>query len=252
MIRHFLATALFAGLLAGLAVTGLQHATTTPLILQAEVFETGGAQPATAHDHATHDHGAATAANAHSHSHGADGGWSPADGAERLFFTTLANLIAGVGFAFVLVACFALWNGPVSGRTGVLWGLAGFAVFTLAPALGLPPELPGTNGGELMARQVWWIATAAATAAGLWLLVFPGKTWAAAAGIVALAIPHIIGAPHPAEYSTLVPAELSAKFTAASIVTAAVFWACLGWLAGAFYARKPVTADADEKLPHAA
>ncbi len=255
MIRHFLATALFAGLLAGLAVTGLQRATTTPLIAQAEVFEAAGAQlavaPAAAHAHATHDHGAA-AAHEHSHSHGEDGGWAPADGAERLLFTTLANLIAGVGFAFILVACFALWNGPVNGRTGVMWGLAGFAVFTLAPSLGLPPELPATNAGDLMARQTWWIATAAATAAGLWLLVFPRKTWAAAAGIVALALPHIVGAPHPAEFSTLVPAELSAQFAAASIVTAAVFWACLGWLAGAFYARKPLTSNADGKLPHTA
>jgi cobalt transporter subunit CbtA len=251
MIRHFLATALFAGLLAGLAVTGLQRATTAPLIMQAEVFEAAGARPAAAptaaHDPATHDHGAAAA-----HEHGEDAGWAPADGAERLLFTTLANLIAGVGFAFILVACFALWNGPVNGRTGVMWGLAGFAVFTLAPSLGLPPELPATSAGDLMARQTWWIATAAATAAGLWLLVFPRKTWAAAAGIVALAMPHIIGAPRPADFSTLVPAELSAQFTAASIVTAAVFWACLGWLAGAFYARKPMTSKADGNLPRTA
>jgi len=236
MIRHFLATVLFAGLLAGLIVTGLQQATTTPLIIRAESFEAVQKQPAAAHDHAAADHGA-TAAHTH-----ADSGWAPADGTERLLFTTLANLIAGVGFAFVLVACFALWNGPVNGRTGAMWGLAGFAVFTLAPSLGLPPELPATEAGPLMARQVWWIGTTAATAFGLWLLVFPRKTWAAAAGIIALAIPHIIGAPHPAAYSTFVPAELAAQFTSASIVTSAVFWVCLGWLAGAFYARNPTMA----------
>lgn len=258
MIRHFLATALFAGLLSGLIVTGLQQATTTPLIAQAETFEAAAsAQPAAAApDHPAHDpgatHGPDTAAQERGHAHGAASGWAPADGIERLLFTALANVIAGVGFGFVLVACLALWNGPATGRTGVLWGLAGFAVFTLAPSLGLPPEIPATNAGDLMARQIWWIATAAATAAGLWLLVFPRKPLSSAAGIVALALPHIFGAPHPSELSTLVPAELSARFTSASIVTSAVFWVCLGWLAGAFYGRSALAAEAGRKLGHAA
>jgi adenosylcobinamide kinase/adenosylcobinamide-phosphate guanylyltransferase len=49
----------------------------------------------------------------------------------------------------------------------MFWGLAGFAVFTLAPGLGLPPELPAMPAADLLARQVWWIGTAAATAIGL-------------------------------------------------------------------------------------
>ena len=50
--------------------------------------------------------------------------------------------------------------------------MAGFAVFMLAPSLGLPPELPGMPAAELGPRQVWWLLTAAATAAGLALLAF--------------------------------------------------------------------------------
>ena len=122
MVRRFLASALLAGLLAGLAITALQSFTTTPLIAAAEGYEHA----------APHAHGQEQAEHE---------GWLPADGFERLFFTALANVIAGVGFAFVLVACLALWRGKASGRTGVVWGMAGFAVFTLAPSLGLAPYL---------------------------------------------------------------------------------------------------------------
>ena len=218
MVRRFLASALLAGLLAGLAITALQSFTTTPLIAEAEGYEHA----------APHAHGQEQAEHE---------GWLPADGFERLFFTALANVIAGVGFAFVLVACLALWRGKASGRTGVVWGMAGFAVFTLAPSLGLAPELPAMNAAALAARQAWWIFAAAATAAGLWLIVFSRKPPAAAAGIVAIALPHLVGAPHPHEVSAQIPPELAARFAAASIVTSAAFWACIGWLAGTIYGR---------------
>ena len=63
-------------------------------------------------------------------------------------------------------------------RDGLLWGLAGFVVFTAAPGLGLPPELPGMPVAPLTARQTLWIATAAATAGGLCLLAFRHTAWA--------------------------------------------------------------------------
>jgi hypothetical protein len=34
-----------------------------------------------------------------------------------------------------------------------------------APAIGLPPELPGIEAAALQSRQLWWVATAVATAA---------------------------------------------------------------------------------------
>lgn len=235
MIRHFLASALLAGLLAGLAITGLQQVTTAPLILQAERYEAAALASAST---TPHTHTSGVAAHEPAHSHGAeDGGWAPSDGMERLFFTALANVIAGIGFAFLLVACLALSKGKAGGPAGVLWGTAGFAVFTLAPSLGLAPELPAMSAAGLVERQTWWIFAAAATASGLWLLVFPKKPLAAAAGIVAIALPHLVGAPHPAELSAQVAPELASRFAAASIATSAVFWVCLGWLAGALYAR---------------
>jgi predicted cobalt transporter CbtA len=56
-------------------------------------------------------------------------------------------------------------------------------------------------------------------------------------GVVVVALPHIIGAPHPAEIGGAVPPELAGHFAAASIVVSAIFWASLGWLGGTFWQR---------------
>jgi len=178
----------------------------------------------------------------HTHQH-ADGKATSAAGAEigggleRLFYTGLANLIMGVGFALLLIACFALYGKPVSPRQGVLWGLAGFAVFTLAPGLGLPPEVPGSMAADVAARQFWWAGAAVAAAVGLWLMVFARQHALKVLGVVVVAVPHIIGAPQPAEIGGAVPPELAGHFAAASIVVSAIFWASLGWLGGTFWQR---------------
>lgn len=39
---------------------------------------------------------------------------------------------------------------------GRLARMAGFAAFTVAPALGLPPELPGMMAADLGPRQARW------------------------------------------------------------------------------------------------
>jgi len=56
---------------------------------------------------------------------------------------------------------------------------AGFVAFSLAPAAGLPLGLPGMAAAALEARQIWWVCTVAATAAGLALLAFPPAWWPA-------------------------------------------------------------------------
>jgi len=220
--RIFL-SALVAGILAGLLLTALQAVTTTPLILAAETYEQ--APPA-------HQHAAGTVAQEHEAAE-----WTPADGLERTFYTGLANALTGVAFALLLLAAFALSGRAVDGRRGVVWGLAGYAVFALAPGLGLPPELPGSMAADLGARQLWWLGTAGATGLGLWLLVFPRALWCKGLGILALALPHLIGAPHPEAYGGPVPPEMAGHFAAASLATMAVFWAALGWLAGTLFAR---------------
>ena len=241
MFRRIFFTAVIAGLLGGAAVSVVQHFTTTPIIIHAETFEGGG-------DGAPEKHGALklkkgvtliSPAFAHGDGAAADGGeaWGPQDGIERTLFTTLANVLTGIGFALILTACFAIAGRPVNGRTGVLWGLAGFGIVSLAPALGLPPEVPGAMAAELSARQTWWLFCVALTGAGMWAMIFrSGAAWVVG-GIVLVALPHLIGAPVPDRLGGPVPPELAAHFVSASLVTAAVFWCALGWLSGTFWDR---------------
>jgi cobalt transporter subunit CbtA len=245
MIRRMFLAAIAAGLLAGLLITAVQTVTTTPIILHAEKYEHGGGK---AHKHDALLPGGGrvtlTSGNAVQLAHAGHGDAATTGdaaafggGLDRLLHTGLANLVLGVGFALLLVACFALYGRPVDARRGVLWGLAGFAVFTLAPGLGLPPEVPGAKAAALTDRQIWWACAAAAAALGLWLMVFARQHALKVLGVVVVALPHLVGAPHPAEIGGKVPAELAGHFAAASIVVSAIFWASLGWLGGTFWQR---------------
>lgn len=232
MIRRVFVSALVAGLLAGLLASALQAVTTTPLILHAETFET--ADPAAAAPVATHSHGSGIAG----HSHGDGEGWAPADGVERVAYTTIVNIVGATGFALLLTAGFVLRGDAGGGRRGLLWGLAGFAAMTLSPALGLPPEVPGSVAADLASRQVWWLSAVVTAAAGLWLLAFGRSIVWKIAGVAVLALPHIVGAPHPHGGEVgLAPPELAARFAATSIVVSAVTWALVGWLSGTVYER---------------
>jgi cobalt transporter subunit CbtA len=241
MFRRIFFTAIVAGLLGGLAISVVQEFTTTPIILHAEEFENKGGEAG--HKHGRLDRGLALISPAHAHGHEtaatntSEQSWGPSGGLERSLFTTLANVLTGIGFALILTASFAIAGHPMSGRTGVLWGLAGFGVISLAPALGLPPEVPGSMSAELAGRQTWWFLCVAATGAGLWAMVFrKGALWIIG-GIVLLALPHLIGAPQPQRIGGAVPPELAGHFAAASLVTAAIFWCILGWLSGTFWQR---------------
>jgi cobalt transporter subunit CbtA len=147
---------------------------------------------------------------------------------QRNAFTVAANILTAIGFALLLTGVYAIRGRQVMWREGLLWGLAGFVVFTAAPGLGLPPELPGMAVAELTARQTWWIATAAATAGGLCLLAFRPAAWAAVVGLALIALPHLIGAPLAPESHSEVPATLSHRFIVVVTLTSLLFWALLG------------------------
>jgi cobalt transporter subunit CbtA len=137
----------------------------------------------------------------------------------------------------LLAGIFAVRGRPVSWYEGLLWGLAGFIVFTIAPGLGLPPKPPGVPGAQLEVRQLWWIATAASTAAGLALLFFKRSAWTAVLGLCLIALPHVIGAPQPEDAHTNVPEALSRQFVTAVTLTSLLFWALLGSLTSIAYRR---------------
>lgn len=222
VFRNAVFLAAVAGIVAGIVMTGLQLAFTVPLILEAETFE--NAMPA--------EEPAATDEVAAAEYEHEEEAWAPADGAERTFYTTAANIVTGIGFALVLVCVSGFAGGITGWRSGLLWGLAGFAVFTLAPGLGLPPELPAMPAAELLPRQIWWIGTVIATGAGLALIVFRRNLWLALLGIALIVAPHAIGAPQPGSYETPVPEDLHHRYVVAVTMTNLVFWLALGIAVG--------------------
>lgn len=236
MLKNLIAGGMIAGVAAGLIATLLQLVFIVPLILQAELYESGtlthfvGAEMADPHDHAAHDHGTL------------DGTLDmvPVSDMQRNALTLLANLATYCGFGLILAAAMALAasrNIQFTARTGALWGLAGWIAVHLATGAGLPPELPGSYSAALQDRQIWWVATAVLSAGGLILLAYGRGAAAVALGGVALALPHVFGAPHPAELGGVVPPEMAALFVARSLAVAAVVWAVLGTVIGAAMAR---------------
>jgi len=140
--------------------------------------------------------------------------------------------------ALLLVAGYSVHGGPIGARRGLLWGLAGYATFMLAPALGVPPLPPGLSlAGDLAARQLWWAGTVLATAAGLGLAVFAGAPWLRALGVALLVLPHAVGAPAPATVQSALPPALAARFTATVLGLSAGFWAVLGVVSGWLFDR---------------
>ncbi len=228
--RQLVFAALCAGLLSGILAAGAHHIGTVPLILEAETYE-AAAQHAAAQ---ARSHGNAAAA-AHDNS---EAGWAPETRVERAAYTLIADLLAATGFALLLAAGFALRGGAVTWREGLFWGLAGFATFTVAPGLGLPPELPGTESAPLFARQVWWLATAASTGGGLALLAFTTRPRYAFLAAILIVLPHLYGAPLPAEPAVAAaPEALAHHFAVAATLVSFLFWAALGASTGYFYRR---------------
>jgi len=246
MITRVLAVALAAGFAAGLIVAGLQHVMTTPLIIAAEAYETPAADP---HQSSSHHpaglHGGKLIFVHAGDEAGGDAEWAPADGIERTMYTSTVTIVTAVGFAFLLLAGLLVAGDPIDARRALVWATAGFVVTGLSPALGLAPELPGMPAAELLDRQIWWIGTAVATAAGLWLLLRSSGFALPAVGIALLLAPHVIGAPHLAEAAaSRVPAELAARFASTSLAVHAVLWALTGAFVGWLWQRHENSASA--------
>ena len=246
MFRRIFGAALGAGIGVGLIVALLQHVTLVPMILTAETYESGAA-----HEHSLLAPSSGTGAtlvadaanllpNLIAPAQAHDAAVPPAASEIspwRAVLTWIATTLTSVGFALLLTGTLAVSGRAVDACEGLLWGLGGFAAFALAPAFGLPPELPGAVVADLVSRQIWWIGTVAATLAGLGLLVFARATWIIPGAIAVLVAPHIIGAPHPPSGVGAAPPELAASFAARSLGVNAVFWALLGLATGALYGR---------------
>jgi cobalt transporter subunit CbtA len=227
MFRTIVYTAVLAGVIGGIFVSVVQAVGVVPLILEGETYEVAAdTQLGLEQEHESGldpgEHGVA---------------WAPEGLFERTAFTVAANFLAAVGYSLLLAAGFAVTGSAGHWHAGLLWGLAGFAAFALAPALGLHPELPGAATSDLLGRQVWWLATAGSTAAGLALVLRSRQPYWAALGILLIVLPHLLGAPEPDDGSGAVPEALARTFVVASLVTNFLFWAVLGAATGFLYGR---------------
>ena len=243
MFRSIVFTAVIVGVITGCAVSLLHQFLTVPMILAAEVYEQGGADgvgTSSAHDHGAAE-GASSAAPAATEQHHHDPeAWAPADGWQRTLSTSLADILTTIGYALVLTGLISFRGKPVDVYQGLLWGLCGFVAVVLAPGLGLPPELPGSPAGPLADRQIWWIATAVFTAAGMGLIAFVRQPWAPVLAVVLLVAPHLYGAPLAPEWHALVPEALSHRFAVMATVVGLLCWAMIGTLSAAVFRRLSV------------
>jgi cobalt transporter subunit CbtA len=216
MIARVLLAVILSGIAAGLVMGLIQHVRLTPLILQAETFE-----------HLAHGHGGAAHADG-------DEVWSPTDGLERTFYTTLTSMITSVGFALMMVGLSFLVKIPFNRSNAWVWGLCGFAAVSFAPAIGLPPELPGMPVADLNSRIFWWGSCIVLTVMGLMSVYFVlhGKS-AFSPGIILLLLPHIAFAPPAAaESATSLPVPLAVQFVTASLAANLAMWLVLSFILG--------------------
>ena len=182
-----------------------------------------------AHDHGAHVHSATA--------------WEPAEGAERIGFTVLSNVLTAAGFALIMLVAMAAAlrrrdtatqrkaAARLDWRYGLLWGLAGYAVFFVAPALGLrrrfqrrgsgasriPPALVDVDRGLYGSRS---------HGGGILQIPVALDGPCTAGGAVLAGAPHL-GASAFAEYPPAAAAEmteLAKRFVWATAITNGVFW----------------------------
>lgn len=226
MLTRLIAAALFAGLTAGVLVAALQHVLVTPMILKAESFEGAGHTHSHGPEEAPHSHGPGEAA--HTHSHGEDE-WQPTDGAERLAYTALATVATAAGYALILAAAMLIAGAAFTTESALKWALGGFLATTLAPGFSMGPTLPGMGETALEPRQAWWIATAVATAAGLYVVSHYRTLLPLLGGLVLIALPHVYGAPTAVPAATGVPPGLAAQFASSVIGLSFILWAAIAF-----------------------
>jgi cobalt transporter subunit CbtA len=224
MYSRVLTSALFAGAAAGLIVALLQLVFVQPILLHAELYESGQLVHFGA--------GAGESVSAEQDV----GGIDPMRDGLSVLFTMLTY--AGFGLVLVAVMSIAERQGRViTPRLGLLWGLAGFIAFSFAPGLSLAPEVPGVAAAEVADRQIWWSLTVLAAAIAMWLIAF-GRNWTAwGVAIVLLLVPHLIGAPEPETFAGPVPTELGALFAARAFGVALAGWVLMGCFAAYFLQR---------------
>ena len=239
LFRRIIFSAILIGLFSGIVLSTSQMVAVTPILLAAEVYEVADeVMPA-------------------DHQHHQPQEWSPEEGSERTGYTIIANILAAIGFAsFILVLLSHLKSRQLiefNIKHGLLCGLGCYFVFFVMPSLGLPPEIPGSKADALQNRQSWWLLTVIASAIGLLILTFSPLKFKLI-GVISLAVPFIIGAPHldgpdfthPDPQAVTALIDLHQQFIFATSVSNLIFWLSLAaasiWLLKV-WVYKPATTE---------
>lgn len=143
MTKALLSSGLLAGAASGLVVALLQLFLIQPLIVEAERYETGMLVlpgSATVAPEVAEDHSGSAAPET--------------SGLSGATFTVLFLTLTWSGFGLLAASGVATAKAIAPERPISVLGIAmaGFATAALAPALGLPPELPGMPAADLEAR----------------------------------------------------------------------------------------------------
>jgi cobalt transporter subunit CbtA len=259
LFQRLIWAALAVALLVGSLQTLVQHAWAVPIILKAETFEDQKiSPPEPAHEHAA----PSLAAHAHDRAQPATEAWAPQDGAERSFWTWVANVLHGFGMALLALVVLSLWEWRRPAGTP-RWAMAlgvaaaGFLSLHLWPSLGLHAEIPGMDAARLGSRQGWWLLAVGGAVAACGALAFGRSTWRWVVAAAGLAVPFVVGAPHitsdplagfgPDAQQVL--RELGEQFVWVTHGIAVSFWLSLGaasawvfthWVRGALPIAEPL------------
>ena len=228
MFTRIVTSALFAGAAAGLAAGMLQWQFVQPVLLHSELYEQGLL---------THFGGALNSTEV------ALDRLQPMRDALSIIFTMLLN----TGYALILIALMSLRQqsgDELTPHKGIIWGIAGYVAVHLAPALSLPPEVPGVAAADVELRQIWWVCTVAATSLGLWLIAFSRKTTRIIPAIILILLPHLIGAPEADVFTGPAPTEIGALFASRALGIGLASWALLGYFSARFFISETKRADA--------
>jgi cobalt transporter subunit CbtA len=225
MLGKIILSTLVAGLLAGLVMAGIQYVRLTPLIQAAEVYETPETEAiAEASKPCVETMPGMKMCN--------DDGrpsWKPEEGWQRTISTTTASLLAGAGFALLMVGVSMLTHFPITKHNGLIWGMCGFCAVSLAPSIGMPPELPGMPAADLHTRQIWWVATILLTGAAIYLWIKAKDHWWRVAAIIFAAAPQFFAPLNAAKAEGNLPASLAAEFASSSLAANLVLWLAIGY-----------------------
>ncbi len=249
IFQRLIWAALATAVVVGSVQTGVQRWQAAPLILAAEVYEEQKAEaPKPAEAPAAHAHAEGSAP--HDHQHGAAKEWEPANGAERIGWTWVANILHAFSMALLLFAVMGVWlykrGGAVASlRLAGLVAAAGWLSFHLWPSLGLHAEVPGMEASPLQARQVWWVLAVSGAAGACAVASFARASWRWLVAAALLALPFVVGAPKlqgdplagfgPAAHAAL--EQLGTQFIWATTWMALSFWVSLGLVGGLAFQR---------------